>query len=57
MLIFKFCAVCDTAFFRTRRDAKVLLERLPASLLSGAEKQPKATEARRAADCAAALIG
>jgi hypothetical protein len=55
MVLFKFCAVCDTPFISTRCDAKFCSSACRQACYR-ARKATKATEARRAADFAAALI-
>jgi hypothetical protein len=55
MVLFKFCAVCDTPFISTRCDAKICSSASRQACYR-ARKATKATEARRAADFAAALI-
>jgi hypothetical protein len=51
MLLFKFRAVCDAAFFPTRRDAK-FCRGCCRQACYWAQKAAKATEARRVADLA-----
>jgi predicted nucleic acid-binding Zn ribbon protein len=55
MVLFKFCAVCDTPFISTRCDAKFCSSACRQACYR-ARKATKATQARRAADFAAALI-
>jgi hypothetical protein len=56
MLLFKFCAVCDRAFAPTRRDAKFCSSACRQACYR-CRKATKATEAKRRADWAAALMG
>ena len=56
MLIFKFCAVCDAPFVPVRRDARFCRNACRQACYR-ARKAAKATEARSAANFAAALTG
>jgi hypothetical protein len=56
MVLFKFCAVCDAAFFPHRRDAKFCSSACRQACYRR-RKAAKATEAKRRADWAAALMG